>query len=61
MFIDSKFCIACGMCLEECPFTAIEIKDGGSYSQSIIDQNKCRNCKTCIIDFECPANAIKEN
>jgi ferredoxin len=58
-------CISCGMCVEECPFEAIQIdhlniiKKG--YSQSTIDQTKCKNCKTCIINFECPANAIKEN
>lgn len=56
--------MACGMCLEECPFEAIQTDDittiEKGYSQSVINQNKCKNCRTCITDFECPANAIKE-
>lgn len=65
MPIINKDCMACGMCLEECPVGAIEISDlkttDKSYAQTVINQEECINCKTCINDFECPANAIKES
>ena len=61
----TKDCISCGMCIEECPVGAIGI-DGiknieQGYAQSVIDQDKCIDCKTCITSFECPSNAIVKN
>jgi len=64
MPIITNDCMSCGMCIEECPFEAIQIDHihtiEKGYSQSTIDKNKCKNCRTCILDFECPAYAIKE-
>ena len=53
-------CISCGMCIEQCPFEAIEFKDNkNGYSQAQINQDKCRNCKKCLT-FDCPGDAFKE-
>ena len=64
MPIINDDCISCGMCLEECPVGAIEISNiktiEKGYSQSEINQDLCIDCKTCINNFECPANAIVE-
>jgi len=65
MPIITDDCISCGMCLEECPVGAIEIKEkkttDKSYSQCTINQNVCIECGTCINDFECPSDAIRES
>jgi len=36
-------CTACGDCVEECRFKAIEMTDKGA----VIDQAKCRSCGMC--------------
>jgi len=56
-YIDPEKCLACLICLRECPDGAI---DGGKRKIHIIDQDKCTNCGTC---FEvCPTrfSAVKK-
>jgi Na+-translocating ferredoxin:NAD+ oxidoreductase subunit B len=51
--VDKEKCIACGNCIDACPFDAIEINNG---SAEIIEE-KCQKCNKCI--SACPTNAIK--
>ena len=48
-------CLACGVCIEECPANAIIMskKTGKAYILS----KKCENCGLCI--SSCPVKAIK--
>ena len=53
-------CMSCGICLDECPAGAIEIKnDTAGYAQAEINQDKCKGCKICL-NVGCPADAIVE-
>ena len=46
-------CIACGVCVTECPTEAIS--EGDIY---VIDADKCTDCGACAA--VCPTEAIKE-
>jgi NADH-quinone oxidoreductase subunit F len=50
-------CMACGICLRECPSEAIV---GGKRMVHVIDQSKCTKCGTCL--DVCPArfSAVKK-
>jgi MinD superfamily P-loop ATPase len=50
--IDQEKCIACGKCLQNCRFDAVE-NDGDRYD---IDYMACEGCGVC--DYVCPADAI---
>jgi len=54
-WIDKNRCTGCGICVEECPVNAINIKDG----KAIIDMKKCIRCKRC--HEVCPKNAIRHD
>ncbi len=49
--IDQNKCIGCGLCIKDCFFQAIELKEGKA--QVSID---CFNCGHCV--SICPANAV---
>ena len=46
-------CVACGICMDECPVEAIS--EGDIY---VIDQEKCTECGSC--KEACPNDAIVE-
>jgi Pyruvate/2-oxoacid:ferredoxin oxidoreductase delta subunit len=50
--INRKKCIGCGICADNCPTGAINIKKG----KAEIDSAKCKNCRICV--DVCPNNAI---
>lgn len=49
--IDLEKCVGCGVCADQCPFDAIDIKDDKAY----INEN-CKICGNCV--DACPAGAI---
>jgi len=48
----SDECIACGVCISECPTDAIS--DAGD--KYVIDADNCTDCGACV--SECPTDAI---
>lgn len=60
--IDEKKCMACGICVEECPSSAIcvlsDLKNKG-YKGFFIDQDLCIDCGECL-RVDCPGKAIYE-
>ncbi len=53
-FVDTNYCIACGMCAKNCPLNAISIYKG-IYAK--VDFNKCVGCGKC--SNVCPASIIE--
>ncbi len=49
--IDNALCLACGKCVDSCPFSAILMTDRPS-----IDTSICKGCGRCIA--ACPVSAI---
>ena len=52
--VNTGSCVACGVCIKECPKTAISIFRG---SYAVVDGNSCVGCGIC--EKNCPAGAIK--
>ncbi len=52
--IDSTKCNGCGICLEYCPNSAINVVDG----KAVINQRNCMECGVCL--RACPVGAIYE-
>jgi ferredoxin len=50
--INNVECTGCGICVDECPATAIELKN----EKATIDEGECTDCGTCI--DSCPNTAI---
>ena len=51
--IDAGECIACGVCVDECPQGALTVDD-----VCVVDEDSCIECGICI--DSCPSNAISE-
>lgn len=47
-------CVACGRCLQECPFEALTIDKGCTAK---VDEHKCIGCGKCA--KVCPAGVIE--
>lgn len=50
--VNTKECVACGVCQKVCPISAIYI-DKGMYAKAT---DKCVGCGKCSV--ECPASVI---
>ncbi|KUO52883.1 MAG: electron transfer flavoprotein subunit alpha [Desulfitibacter sp. BRH_c19] len=50
--VIEKNCIACGLCVQACPFEALEVKG----DVAVVDPDKCTNCGDCV--EICPADAL---
>ncbi len=48
-----NLCVACGTCVLECPFGAIQIQNG---TKASVDLEKCVGCGKC--SKVCPASVI---
>ncbi len=51
--INTEKCTGCAQCVESCPYTSIEIRDGKAHINEY-----CRFCRTCL--SVCPEGAIIE-
>ena len=50
--VNTEECTGCGICVDECPATAIELKK----EMAIVDEEECTECGTCV--DSCPNSAI---
>ncbi|MEZ5125445.1 MAG: FAD-dependent oxidoreductase [Thermoleophilia bacterium] len=53
---DPQVCIACGVCVNACPQSAITLMSGAG-AHSVVDPNTCRGCGICAA--ECPTGALQ--
>jgi ferredoxin len=51
--IDNEKCTGCGVCIDSCPVSALELKDGIA-----VVSDDCTECGICI--SECPTEAISQ-
>jgi len=54
-WVDEEKCIACGICVQECPIDAISMEGG----KAEIDMGKCIHCGTC--HSVCPREAVRHD
>ena len=52
--VDRKVCVACGVCMNNCPKGAISIYKG---CHAVADEAKCVGCGLCA--KACPAGCIE--
>ena len=52
MNVNREKCIACGLCIKDCPVKCIKLVDG----KAEIDNDRCMKCGHCIAI--CPVNAV---
>ncbi|WP_297631239.1 4Fe-4S binding protein [uncultured Clostridium sp.] len=53
-YVDTKYCVACGVCQKNCPVRAISVANG-IYAE--INKDKCVGCSKCA--KMCPASTIE--
>lgn len=56
--VDEEKCIGCEVCVERCPFEAIEMKadENSGQQKSSINPERCKGCGLCIVT--CEPNAL---
>jgi heterodisulfide reductase subunit A len=57
--VDEELCVACGLCVEMCPYGAPELYDGDKGSKARVVEALCHGCGTCVA--ACPQKAIIAN
>jgi len=57
MIIHKEICVGCGRCHPYCPAKAIYFDD----LKSVVDQEICYECGTCLRAEVCPVEAIEES
>lgn len=59
MLLKTEECVSCGMCADVCIYGAIDIAHGThGYAQMTIDQEKCTDCGSCVIEIDCPGECF---
>lgn len=53
-YVDTNYCVACGVCAKNCPLKAIHIEKG-MYAK--VNFEKCVGCSKCA--KLCPASVIE--
>ena len=56
MIVFKELCVGCGRCQPYCPAGAIHFED----NKSVVDQDTCYECGTCLRSEICPVDAIRE-
>ena len=51
--VDSQACRGNQLCVKECPYEAIEVKDGKAW----VNTAKCKGCGACVA--VCPTEAVQ--
>ena len=54
--VDADACTACGLCVEACPYAAIEMATIDGKSLAVISKTGCKSCGGCVP--ACPEEAI---
>ncbi len=57
--VDEELCVACGLCVEMCPYRAPELYEGEKGTKARIIEALCHGCGTCVA--ACPQKAIIAN
>ncbi len=57
MLIRKDLCVGCGRCQPYCPVRAIHFEE----LKSIVDQEVCYECGTCLRSEVCPVEAMEES
>ena len=57
MIVFKEVCVGCGRCHPYCPAGAISFED----AKSVVDQDTCYECGTCLRSEICPVDAIHES
>ena len=52
--VVDESCIGCGACVDACPSSVFELKDGKAV---VVAEDKCVACMSCV--DACPVSAIK--
>lgn len=50
--VDASLCTACGICVDECPTSALDLDDAAVLAR----EDDCTECGTCV--DTCPNEAI---
>jgi len=56
MIVNKELCVGCGRCQPYCPAEAIHYED----QKSVVDQDICFECGTCLRSEVCPVDALFE-
>jgi NAD-dependent dihydropyrimidine dehydrogenase PreA subunit len=56
MIANKEICVGCGRCQPYCPAEAIHYED----QKSVVDQDACVECGTCLRSEICPVDALFE-
>ena len=55
-WVNSSVCSGCGVCVEICPFSAIDFSEGGMGEGAQVNQVLCKGCGLCVAS--CRSGAI---
>ena len=64
--VNEKTCVGCGLCVEVCPYEAIELKEkpvpnrGQYLTIAQVDRNKCMACGLCAASCRSTSIELKE-
>lgn len=53
-YVDTDYCVACGVCMRNCPVNALTINKG---MYAVVNLEKCVGCSKC--SKVCPASVIE--
>ena len=61
-YVDESKCRGCGLCVEACPYNAIELKEVNQFGHNVqvanVNEILCKGCGTCV--GACLSGAIQQ-